>query len=228
MGDVIRVLICDDDPLVRAGLSLLLGGHPAIDVVGETGDGLEALAWLERPPDGGSVDGDSVDVVMMDLRMPRLDGIETTRRIQVLAARPKVIVLTTFDADDHVIRALESGADGFLLKDTPPSDIVEAIVKVAAGEPILSPSVTQQLIDRVTSTSDGGRLDVARRLVATLTAREVEVARAIAQGKSNAEIAAELFMSVTTVKAHLTRIFSKLEASNRVRVAITMHEADRI
>ena len=141
-----------------------------------------------------------------------------------------MIVLTTFDADEYVVRALAHGATGFLLKDTPPATIVEAIDKVAAGEPMLSPSVTTQLIRQVVgapgSTSSDDRLDVAQQRLSTLTERERDVAVAIGHGRSNAEIAGELFMSVATVKAHVTRILSKLDATNRVQIAITVHDAD--
>ncbi len=219
MGAVIRVLVTDDDPLLRAGLSLMLGGVSALEVVAEAADGHQAVAAVEEH---------GVDVVLMDLRMPGMDGIEATRRISSGQDAPKVLVLTTFDADDYVVRALSAGAAGFLLKDTPPPQIVAAIEKVAAGEPMLSPTVTEHLIRRVTADSDDGRRAGAIRLVDTLTDRELEVARAIGQGRSNAEIATDLFMSVATVKAHISRIFTKLDAGNRVQVAITMHEAGRL
>ena len=219
MDDVIRVLVTDDDPLVRAGLSLMLDGAANLEVVGEAADGREAIDRVRqvRP-----------DVVLMDLRMPGMDGIEATRAIAEDPAGPKVVVLTTFDADDHVVRALSAGAAGFLLKDTPPPQIIEAIGKVVAGEPILSPTVTENLIRRVTAESVDSRRAEAVRRVGTLTERELEVARAIGHGRSNAEIASELYMSVATVKAHISRIFAKLDAGNRVQVAITMHEAGRL
>ncbi len=219
MDDVIRVLVTDDDPLVRAGLSLMLDGAANLEVVGEAADGREAIDRVRqvRP-----------DVVLMDLRMPGMDGIEATRAIAEDPAGPKVVVLTTFDADDHVVRALSAGAAGFLLKDTPPPQIVEAIGKVVAGEPMLSPTVTENLIRRVTAESVDSRRAEAVRRVGTLTERELEVARAIGHGRSNAEIASELYMSVATVKAHISRIFAKLDAGNRVQVAITMHEAGRL
>lgn len=216
---MIRVLVTDDDPLVRAGLSLMLGGAPDLDVVAEAADGREAVQ-IVRDRD--------VDVVLMDLRMPVLDGIEATRAISADPDGPKVLVLTTFDADDYVLRALSAGAAGFLLKDTPPSRIVEAIRQVVAGEPMLSPTVTENLIRRVTADSTDGRRTGAARAVETLTGRELEVAVAVGHGRSNAEIASELFMSVATVKAHISRIFAKLDASNRVQVAITMHDAGRL
>ena len=216
---MIRVLVTDDDPLVRAGLSLMLGGAPELEVVAEAADGHEAVTAVREH---------AVDVVLMDLRMPVMDGIEATRTITRCVDAPKVVVLTTFDADDYVVRALSAGAAGFLLKDTPPPQIVAAIEKVVAGEPMLSPTVTENLIRRVTADSTDGRRAGATRLVDTLTERELDVARAIGHGRSNAEIAADLFMSVATVKAHISRIFTKLDAGNRVQVAITMHEAGRL
>ena len=217
----IRVVLVDDDPLVRAGLAMILRGAPHVEIVGEAGDGVEGLVVIDetRP-----------DVVLMDIRMPRMDGLDATQRLSQRDDGPAVIVLTTFDADEYVVRALAHGATGFLLKDTPPATIVEAIDKVAAGEPMLSPSVTTQLIRQVVgapgSTSSDDRLDVAQQRLSTLTERERDVAVAIGHGRSNAEIAGELFMSVATVKAHVTRILSKLDATNRVQIAITIHDAD--
>lgn len=219
MDRVTRVLLTDDDPLVRAGLGLILGGAPGIEVVAEASDGREAVATVRERP---------VDLVLMDLRMPVMDGIEATRAIVAEPSPPKVVVLTTFDADDHIVRALAAGAAGFLLKDTPPPRIVQAIEAVMAGEPILSPAVTAHLIRQVTADGADQRRTAAERLVETLTERELDVAHAVGQGRSNAEIAAELFMSLATVKAHISRIFAKLDASNRVQVAITMHDAGRL
>lgn len=213
---MIRVLITDDDALVRAGLALMLGGASTIEVVGEAGNGREAV---ERVKDGG------IDIVLMDLRMPVMDGIDATTALRALPEPPKVLVLTTFDADDYVVRALAAGADGFLLKDTPPAQIVDAVQRVVAGEPTLSPSITQQLIRQVTDGSGDDRVAEAARLVETLTERELEVALAVGQGRSNAEIAETLFMSLATVKAHISHLFTKLGATNRVQVAITMHDA---
>jgi DNA-binding NarL/FixJ family response regulator len=168
----------------------------------------------------------------MDIRMPRLDGLAATQRLSEQADAPAVIVLTTFDADDYVVRALANGATGFLLKDTSPPMIVEAIQKVAAGEPMLSPSVTTQLIRRVVETpsagSDSARACSAAARLANLTEREHDVAVAVGHGKSNADIASELFMSVATVKAHVSHILVKLDAANRVQVAICVHEAGLI
>ena len=157
--------------------------------------------------------------------MPVMDGIEATARIRALADPPAVIVLTTFDADDYVLRALAAGANGFLLKDTGPERIIDAITKVVAGEPILSPVITASLIRQVAGTADDPREKRAKRLAAILSERELEVALAIGRGGSNAEIAGELFMSQATVKAHISKIFTKLDVTNRVQVAITMHDA---
>ena len=211
----VSVLLVDDDALVRSALRLILGGDPAIIVVGEASDGLEGVALVEslRP-----------DVVLMDIRMPRLDGLAATERALALQPDLVVVVLTTFDTDDMVLSALRLGARGFLLKDTPPADLVAAVGAAAAGQPMLSPSVTGQLIAAVAAT--GPRQDAeARARLATLTEREHEVALAVARGQSNAEIAASLFMSVATVKSHVGRLFGKLGVENRVQVAICVHEA---
>ena len=221
-GEPIRVVLVDDDPLVRAGLSLMLRGAPQLEIVGEAGDGVQALEVIART---------RPDVVLMDIRMPRLDGLAATQRLSELADPPAVIVLTTFDADEYVVRALANGATGFLLKDTSPPMIVEAIQKVAAGEPMLSPSVTTQLIRRVVETqsvSDSARVRSAAARLASLSEREHDVAVAVGHGKSNADIANELFMSVATVKAHVSHILVKLDAANRVQVAICVHEAGLI
>ncbi|WP_332641941.1 response regulator transcription factor [Aeromicrobium sp.] len=211
-----RVLLTDDDPLVRAGLSLILGGSPDITIVGEAVNGAEAVKIVRA---GG------VDLVLMDIRMPIMDGITATSALLELPDAPKVIVLTTFDADEYVVRALAAGAHGFLLKDTPPADIVAAIGKVVGGEPMLSPTITAQLIRQVTEAAPDERSDEALALADSLTAREREVAVAVGRGSSNAEIAADLHMSIATVKAHISHIFTKLDVTNRVQVAICMHDA---
>jgi DNA-binding NarL/FixJ family response regulator len=212
----IRVLIVDDDALVRAGLSMILNATDDVRVVAEVADGSEVLA---------AVDAYAPDVVLMDIRMPRMDGLAATEALAARDAAPEVIVLTTFDADDHVLRALRSGASGFLLKDTPPADIVQAIRLVVAGEAMLSPAVTRRLIGHVAETGAGARRANARELLQRLTDREREVAEAIGRGRSNAEIAQELFMSVATVKAHVTRLLTKLEVANRVQIALLAHDA---
>ncbi|MFE0748203.1 response regulator [Gordonia sp. NPDC058843] len=213
-----RIMIVDDDPLVRSGLRLLLGGDPGLHIVAEAGNGQDALDAHDDAP---------VDLVLMDLRMPVLDGIAATGRFKALATPPAVIVLTTFDADDYVVRALAMGADGFLLKDTPPDDIVAAIREVLNGRPALSPSVTAALIKQVVTTG-GHRTSSAIERVDQLTARERDVAVELARGASNAEIAERLYMSLATVKAHISHIFTKLDATNRVQVAILMHDAGMV
>jgi DNA-binding NarL/FixJ family response regulator len=218
--DAIRLVIVDDDALVRSALSLMLGGRPDLHIVGEAPDGRAGVELVrhERP-----------DVVLMDIRMPIMDGLEATRLIHQHPDPPRVIVLTTFDGDDYVVGAIAAGADGFLLKDTSPSDIVNAVHKVAAGETMLSPGATRTLVRRLrdasTSASTSSRSAAAEALTAALTPRELDVAISISRGLSNADIADELFLSVATVKAHVTRIFDKLGASNRVQVAICVHDA---
>jgi DNA-binding NarL/FixJ family response regulator len=161
----------------------------------------------------------------MDIRMPRLDGLAATELLRARDSAPEVVVLTTFDADDHVLRALRAGASGFLLKDTPPAEIVHAIRAVAAGDPILSPAVTRRLIGHVAASEGDTRARSAREQLDRLTEREREVAVAIGLGKSNAEIGRELFMSVATVKAHVSRALEKLGLNNRVQIALLAHDA---
>ena len=216
----ISVVLVDDDAMVRTALSMILGGAPEITVVGQAEDGRQGLSVIAEH---------SPDVVLMDIRMPRLDGLSATDELVRSGSPSKVIVLTTFDADDDVMRALQHGADGFLLKDTPPDRLVEAVRLVAAGQSILSPSVTASVLQSVRSASGGGARHArveARSRLAALTERELEVARAVGAGLSNAEISARLYLSVATVKAHVGRILDKLGADNRVQVAITVHEAD--
>ena len=212
----VRVLIVDDDPLVRSGLALILGGARTVDVVAQAANGREGLAAVaEHRP----------DLVLMDIRMPVMDGIEATAALHRQPDPPKVIVLTTFDADDYVVRALAAGASGFLLKDTAPEDIVAAVLKVADGDPMLSPSVTTTLIERVTAQQPPERSQEARARMERLTDRERDVALAVGRGLSNAEIAQELYLSVPTVKAHIGRLFAKLEVENRVQIALCVHDA---
>ncbi|GLZ77761.1 DNA-binding response regulator [Actinorhabdospora filicis] len=211
-----RVLIVDDDPLVRGALTLMLSAAEGLEVVGEAGDGTH----VER-----AVAELSPDVVLMDIRMPRLDGLAATERLRARPRAPEVLVLTTFDADEHVLRALRAGAAGFLLKDTPPARIVEAVRRVAAGEPALSPEVTRRLIDRLDHDTGDVRRARARRTLRSLTEREREVADAVGRGESNAEIARGLHMSVATVKAHVSRALAKLGLNNRVQLALLVHDA---
>lgn len=215
-----RVVIVDDDPLVRTGLRLILGGESRIAVVAEAANGEEALTVVarERP-----------DVVLMDIRMPVRDGLSATEALKATPNPPRVIVLTTFDADDSVVRALRLGADGFLLKDTPPARLVAAVLDVARGNPALSPTVTATLMATFAGSSAASAVDDralrARASLSRLTDREQEVATAIARGLSNAEIGQELFMGVSTVKTHVGRLLSKLEVDNRVQIALLVHDA---
>jgi DNA-binding NarL/FixJ family response regulator len=213
---LIRILIVDDDALVRAGLSMMLGGAPDLEVVGEAEDGTQVLA---------AIDAHRPDIVLMDIRMPKLDGLAATRLVRARPGAPQVIVLTTFDVDDHVLTALRDGAAGFLVKDTPPTEILQAIRVVAAGDAMLSPAVTRKLIDFMVA--DGAPAISARATEALgeLTDREREVAVAVGHGSSNADIATELFMSVATVKAHVSRLLSKLDLDNRVQIALLVHDA---
>jgi DNA-binding NarL/FixJ family response regulator len=215
------VLIVDDDALVRAGLTLMLKGVPDLRIVGAVADGGDVEAAVaEHAP----------DVVLMDIRMGGLDGIEATRRLRARAGAeagvPEVVVLTTFDADELVFRALRAGASGFLLKDTPPEGIVDAVRKVAAGEPILSPSVTRRLIAHLVPEEESRRRTDAHRVLARLSEREREVALAVGQGKPNAVIAGELHMSVGTVKGYISRILTKAGLDNRVQLALVVHDAE--
>ncbi|MBO3739108.1 response regulator transcription factor [Actinoplanes flavus] len=216
-GRPIRLVIVDDDALVRAGLRILVGGSPDIEVVAEAGDGAEAVtaAGAHWP-----------DVILMDIRMPRVDGLVATRRIRGRPNAPEVIVLTTFDADEYVLEALRGGAAGFLLKDTPPREILAAVRSVAAGSASLSPTVIRRLIDHVADPEAGTRRARARTRLAALTDREREVAVLVGHGRSNAEIATELRMSVPTVKGHVSRLLSKLTLNNRVQIALLVHDAE--
>jgi DNA-binding NarL/FixJ family response regulator len=213
---VIRLVLVDDDPLVRSGLRMLLGGADTIEVVAEVDDGDGVLAAVDRH---------HPDVVLMDVRMPRLDGVSAAALLARQPTPPAVLMLTTFDADDLVLRALRAGAAGFLLKDTPPAEIVRAIELVAAGDSMLSPTVTRRLIDLVAREPDAGTPPAdAARLLAELSPRELEVARAVGRGLSNADISAELHLSVATVKAHVSRLFEKLGVENRVQVALLVRD----
>ena len=214
---MIRVLLVDDDALVRSGLRMMLAGAASLEVVAEAADGREVLRAvdLHRP-----------DVVLMDIRMPHLDGIAATRLLAAQPDPPAVLVLTTFDADELVLRALQAGAAGFLLKDTAPAEIVRAIELVHAGDGLLSPTVSRRLISMVAGVSDAGaRTKHARDRLATLSPRERDVALAIGLGHGNAEIAATLHLSVATVKGHVSRLLDKLEVDNRVQIALLVQAA---
>ncbi len=213
---VVRVVVVDDDPLVRAGLRMILDGAADIDVVGEAVDGREGIDVVVRQ---------QPDVVLMDIRMPRMDGLVATRRLRERGTSARIIVLTTFDTDEMVLTALRHGAAGFLLKDTGPADIVAAVRRAALGEPTLSPSVTTQLIAVATRQVDDSRQVKARALLARLTDREREVAVAVSEGMANAEIADSLHLGLATVKTHIGSVFAKLEVTNRVQVSRYVHDA---
>ncbi len=212
----LRVVIVDDDALVRAGLRMILGGAPDTVVVGEAADGNEAVDVVTR---------EVPDVVLMDIRMPRTDGLVAIRRLRERGSPARILVLTTFDVDELVVAALRTGANGFLLKDTEPADLVAAVRGAARGEPMLSPSITTKLIAAVTRDGGDTRRRAAKALIARLTGREYEVAVAVSEGLTNAEIARALHMGVATVKTHVGNVFAKLEVSNRVQVARHVHDA---
>ncbi|MDE3722590.1 response regulator transcription factor [Nocardiopsis sp. N85] len=223
MDTPVRVLLVDDDPLVRTGLRLMFSAAPDLTVVGEAADGeeVEAAVAAHRP-----------HVVLMDVRMPGLDGIAATAALRAGApGAPQVIVLTTFDADATVARALRAGAAGYLLKHTEPERIVEAVHRAAAGEPVLSPAVARALMDRVAATDPGERRGAterrrtARDRLALLTDREREVAEAVTAGLSNIEITRALHMSLGTVKAHISNALTKLDLTGRVQLALLAHDA---
>jgi DNA-binding NarL/FixJ family response regulator len=213
---VIRVLIVDDDPLLRAGLVMMLGGADDIRVVGQAGDGSGVQAVIDRL---------SPDVVLMDIRMPEVDGLTATEAVRSRPGAPEVVILTTFDADEHVLRALRAGAAGFVLKDTPPAEIVESVRRVAIGQPVLSPTVTRRLMTRVAASGQDQRKAKAVERLAGLNDREREIAVAVGEGKSNAQISATLYLSVPTVKTHVSRILTKLDLNNRVQIALLAHDA---
>jgi DNA-binding NarL/FixJ family response regulator len=202
----ISVLIADDQEMVRTGFRLILGGEEGIEVVGEAGTGADtvALARALRP-----------DVVLMDIRMPELDGLAATRALNADPAPPRIVVVTTFDLDEYVYGALQAGACGFLLKDAGPRLLVEA-VRAAAGDALVSPSVTVRLLEHLTARRPAPRGGAPAE---PLSPRELDVVRAVARGRTNAEIAAELFVSLSTVKTHLANVHAKLAARNRVEVA---------
>ena len=212
---MITVALVDDDPMVRTGLNFILKGEDGIDVAWQAGDGAEALTKLRDRP---------VDVVLLDVRMPGLDGLATLEELRGWQTRPRVIVLTTFNTDDYVVRALKLGADAFLLKDADPARLVEAIQRVAAGENVLAPDVTRTLIT-VASDAPAAGDPSARALVAALTEREREVAVLMTQGLTNNQIGTRLHLSLASVKSHLTSLFVKLGVDNRVSAAMIIRDA---
>jgi DNA-binding NarL/FixJ family response regulator len=210
---MIRVLLCDDQRLVRSGFAMILRAEEGIEVAGEAADGVEAVsATRELRP----------DVVLMDVRMPRVDGIEATRQITAMPEPPRVLVLTTFDLDEYVFAALRAGASGFMLKDAPEAQLLAAIRIVADGGSLFAPAVTRRLVERFASLEEPSAPPPA---LDTLTAREAEVLRLLARGRSNAEIAAELVVSEHTVKTHVAHILSKLGLRDRIQAVILAYES---
>jgi DNA-binding NarL/FixJ family response regulator len=210
----IRVLICDDQALVRGGFRAILGTQPDIEVVGEAENGAEAVALAERR---------RPDVILMDIRMPVLDGVEATRRLVAEGSPARILVLTTFDLDEYVHAAIRAGASGFLLKDVTPAKLLEAIRVVADGDALLAPTVTRRLLERFATTLPVG--DHSRETLAQLTSRETEVLRLLASGLSNAEIASELVVSEATVKTHVSSLLRKLGLRDRVQAVILAYES---
>jgi DNA-binding NarL/FixJ family response regulator len=210
----IRVVVADDQSLVRAGFRLILESEPGIAVVGEAEDGAGAVSTcLEMDP----------DVVLMDIRMPGVDGIAAIRRLNDVGARARVLVLTTFDTEEYVYAALEAGASGFLLKTAPPDRLLDAIRQIHAGDSLLAPSITRRLIEDLVRRPAPG--DLARGMLAALTEREVDVLRRIAWGLTNQEIATDLFLSEATVKTHINRLLSKLRVRDRAQAVIAAYES---
>jgi DNA-binding NarL/FixJ family response regulator len=211
-----RVLLVDDQPLLRTGFRMILSAESDLAVVGEAGDGATAVELARRL---------QPDVVLMDIRMPVMDGIQATRALAGPGVEEpmRVLILTTFGLDEYVVESLRAGASGFLLKDAPPEDLVEAIRIVAAGEALLAPSVTRRLLDRVASRLPRANEDTIPAL-AELTERELEVFKLLARGLSNAEIAEKLVVSETTVKTHVSRVLAKLELRDRVQAVILAYE----
>jgi DNA-binding NarL/FixJ family response regulator len=210
---VIRVLVADDQQLLRAGFRVILEAEPDIEVVGEAVDGVEAVevAGSTRP-----------DVVLMDIRMPRLDGLAATEQLMRRPDPPRVVVLTTFDQNEYVVRALKAGAYGFLLKDAPPSRMIAAIRAAASGEALIEPSITRRLIERFAVTEPTA---TAPTVLDSLTDRERDVLRLVARGMSNAEIAAEMVIADTTVKTHVARILTKLGLRDRVQAVVLAYDS---
>jgi DNA-binding NarL/FixJ family response regulator len=215
----LRVLLVDDDRLVRTGLATIIGSAPDIVIVGEASDGDEVLAGIRAY---------APDVVLMDIRMRRMDGIAATAAVAALPNGPRVLVLTTYDLDEYVFDALAAGAGGFLLKESSPKEIIEAVRVVARGEVMLAPSTTRKLVGHFVAARANPRRQRALAKLGELSGREREVVTAVAQGKSNADIAGELFLSEATVKTHITRTFAKLNVTNRVQLTIFAYEAGMV
>lgn len=212
----VRVLVVDDDALVRAGLRMVLSSDPELELVGEAADGAEAVTSVERL---------EPDVVLMDLQMPVLDGVQATRRIASKAAAPAVLVLTTFHLDSYVLDALEAGAGGYLLKDTAPRELTRAIHVLDGGETVFSAPITERLVQQLGRGSDDSLAQSAAKRLAALTDRELAVAEAVAEGLPNSAIAETLFLGEATVKTHVSRILTKTGCTNRVQIALLVYQA---
>ncbi|GII91331.1 response regulator [Sinosporangium siamense] len=212
---MIRVMLVDDQELLRAGFRMVLNAQPDIEVVAEAGDGLAALECLKST---------AVDVVLMDVRMPRMGGVEATRAISEIPGGPRVLILTTFDLDEYAFAALKAGASGFLLKDVPPTDLLSGIRAVASGDAVVAPSTTRRLLDRFAGQFPGGDT-VDSAAVSRLTGREREVLLLVARGLSNSEIAARLDLAEGTVKTHLGRVLAKLHLRDRAQVVMFAYES---
>jgi DNA-binding NarL/FixJ family response regulator len=212
----VRVVIADDQALMRGGFRMILDAADGIEVVAEAIDGADAVRAFER---------ERPDVVVMDVRMPTMDGLEATRRITASDRDAKVLILTTFDLDEYVYEALRAGASGFLLKDVPADALIEAIRVVASGEAVVAPRVTRRLLDKFAARLPPANAPMPAAALDSLTEREVEVLRLVARAKSNAEIAAELYVSETTIKTHVGHVLTKLDLRDRVQAAVFAYEA---
>lgn len=218
MSDPIRVLIADDQGLLRTGFRVIIDAEPDLEVVAEAANGIEAIERVrECHP----------DVVLMDIRMPLLDGLEATERLMAEPDPPKVVVLTTFDQNEYVVRALRAGAYGFLLKDAPATRLIAAVRAAAGGDALIEPTITRRLVERFAATEDTGTTapDGVPKALASLTERELEVLRLVARGLSNAEIAAELVVAETTVKTHVARMLTKVGRRDRVQAVVLAYES---
>lgn len=215
-NDLIKVLLVDDEELIRAGLRLLLDGAEGLSIVAEAADGRSALEQVEQT---------DPDVVLLDIRMPGMDGLTCAERLLTDEPNRTVLILTTFDADETVLRALELGVSGFLLKDTPPAELVAAVRQAADGNPVLSPSVTRRIVQQAVGARRDAAEAEAQRQLDQLTEREREVALGVAEGLSNQQIADRQYISLATVKTHAARVMAKLHAENRVQVALCVYRA---
>ncbi|MBV7432720.1 response regulator [Dermabacteraceae bacterium P13115] len=214
MSEQIRVLLVDDQPLIRAGFSMVIDSQPDMEVIGQACDGIEALAFARAH---------RCDIVLMDVRMPRMDGIEAAAALTAEGSDgPRIIMLTTFDLDEYVMRAIRCGASGFLLKDAKPEDLLSAIRTVHSGDAVIAPSATRRLMEHMAASGPLAEVDTKR--LETLTEREREVLTLIAKGRSNQEIADELFVAEATVKTHVGRILAKLDARDRVQAVIAAYD----